>query len=62
MHQSGWLKGMSGRFVGQFARRKLAQLLVNQRQQLIGRVILRIADWDRQVGCFVHPLAQQIPT
>jgi hypothetical protein len=50
--QSGGLKGVSGRFIGQLVRRELAQLFINQWQQLIGCIGIRIADRVRQVGRF----------
>jgi len=33
MHQSGGLKGVSGRFMGHFLRGELAQFVVNEREQ-----------------------------
>ena len=36
--EGGGIEGVAGRFVGQVARRKLAQLVVDQRQELLSSV------------------------
>src|SRR5262245_37554217 len=52
--QRGRLQGLARLLVGQPGRRELAQLVVDQRQQLLGRRRITLRDGGQDVGNITH--------
>jgi hypothetical protein len=50
MHQGRRLEGLTGLLLGQLGRRQLAQLVVDQRQELLGGVWVAVLDGIQQVA------------
>jgi hypothetical protein len=48
------LKGLSRRFAGQFVGREVAQLVINQRQELFGRLRIALLDGGQDARDFTH--------
>jgi hypothetical protein len=44
MYQSGGLEGLARLLVGEFLRRQLAQLLIDQRQESLGGMLVALLD------------------
>ena len=54
VHQRGRLQGLTGLFVGQFLDRELAQLVVDERQELLARVPIALLDGVQDLGNVTH--------
>ena len=54
MHQGRGLQRLAGFLVGQLLRRQLAQLLVDQRQKLVGRMGIALLNGGQDAGNLTH--------
>ena len=54
VHQGGGLQGLTRLFLGQLVRRQFAQFVVDERQELLGRVRLAALDSTQDLGEAVH--------
>jgi hypothetical protein len=52
--KGGRLERLAGLLLGQLLRRQPAQLVVDQRQQLLGGVRVALVDGGQDAGDFVH--------
>src|SRR5215471_11322735 len=62
MHQGGRLQSLPRRFLGQFGRGELAQLIVNQGQQLFGRTGIALFQRLQNARDVIHGASAPTPT
>src|SRR5262249_28510735 len=62
VHQRGRLQGLAGLFVGQLVGRELAQLVVDQRQELRGGLRVALLDGGQDAGDVAHSVRRHAGT
>jgi hypothetical protein len=61
MNQVGGLERLTRRFLGELLSRQFAQLVIDQRQQLLGGMRVALLDGQQEAGYFGHGINTQEP-